>query len=146
MTTSELQTVPAGTWSVDRVHSTVGFSVEYMAGTFAGTFSGIAKTTDHSEKCTVRPVDQFHIATHAAHGPKSGHPLEQTRRERSPGHVVQPVNTEYRLRGRTYVGDRDARVVAKGALPTNGVKHLTARRQVANAGFHYAIHFEADQH
>jgi len=39
MTTSELQTVPAGTWSVDRVHSTVGFSVEYMAGTFAGTFS-----------------------------------------------------------------------------------------------------------
>jgi len=39
MTTSELQTVPAGTWSVDRVHSTIGFSVEYMAGTFAGTFS-----------------------------------------------------------------------------------------------------------
>jgi polyisoprenoid-binding protein YceI len=39
MTTSEMQTVPAGTWSVDRVHSTVGFSVEYMAGTFTGTFS-----------------------------------------------------------------------------------------------------------
>src|SRR6476660_6850668 len=39
MTTTELQTVPAGTWSVDRVHSTVGFSVDYMAGTFAGTFS-----------------------------------------------------------------------------------------------------------
>ena len=39
MTISEMQTVPAGTWSVDRVHSTVGFSVDYMAGTFAGTFS-----------------------------------------------------------------------------------------------------------
>jgi polyisoprenoid-binding protein YceI len=39
MTTTEMQTVPAGTWSVDRVHSTVGFSVEYMAGTFTGTFS-----------------------------------------------------------------------------------------------------------
>jgi polyisoprenoid-binding protein YceI len=39
MTTSEMQAVPTGTWSVDRVHSTVGFSVEYMAGTFAGTFS-----------------------------------------------------------------------------------------------------------
>jgi polyisoprenoid-binding protein YceI len=39
MTTSELQTVPTGTWSVDRVHSTIGFSVDYMAGTFAGTFS-----------------------------------------------------------------------------------------------------------
>jgi polyisoprenoid-binding protein YceI len=34
-----MQTVPAGTWSVDRVHSTVGFSVDYMAGTFTGTFS-----------------------------------------------------------------------------------------------------------
>jgi polyisoprenoid-binding protein YceI len=34
-----MQAVPAGTWSVDRVHSTVGFSVEYMAGTFSGTFS-----------------------------------------------------------------------------------------------------------
>jgi len=39
MTTSQMQTVPAGTWSVDRVHSTIGFSVEYMAGTFTGTFS-----------------------------------------------------------------------------------------------------------
>jgi polyisoprenoid-binding protein YceI len=39
MTTTEMQAVPAGTWSVDRVHSTIGFSVEYMAGAFAGTFS-----------------------------------------------------------------------------------------------------------
>ena len=39
MTTAEMQAVPAGTWSVDPVHSTVGFSVEYMAGTFTGTFS-----------------------------------------------------------------------------------------------------------
>jgi polyisoprenoid-binding protein YceI len=39
MTTSEMQAVPAGTWSVDRVHSTVRFSVDYMAGTFTGTFS-----------------------------------------------------------------------------------------------------------
>jgi polyisoprenoid-binding protein YceI len=39
MTTREMQAVPAGTWSVDRVHSTVGFSVEYLAGTFTGTFS-----------------------------------------------------------------------------------------------------------
>jgi polyisoprenoid-binding protein YceI len=39
MTTSEMQAVPTGTWSVDPVHSTIGFSVDYMAGTFAGTFS-----------------------------------------------------------------------------------------------------------
>jgi polyisoprenoid-binding protein YceI len=34
-----MQALPAGTWSVDRVHSTIGFAVGYMAGTFTGTFS-----------------------------------------------------------------------------------------------------------
>jgi len=33
------QALPAGTWSVDKVHSTVGFALKYMAGTFQGTFS-----------------------------------------------------------------------------------------------------------
>jgi polyisoprenoid-binding protein YceI len=39
MSTTETEALPAGTWSVDRVHSTIGFAVEYMAGTFTGTFS-----------------------------------------------------------------------------------------------------------
>src|SRR4051795_4390183 len=39
MSTTETQVVPAGTWSVDKVHSNVGFAVDYMAGTFTGTFS-----------------------------------------------------------------------------------------------------------
>ena len=38
-TTTEIQAVPAGTWSVDKVHSNVGFAVDYMAGTFNGTFA-----------------------------------------------------------------------------------------------------------
>ncbi|MBV9212172.1 MAG: YceI family protein [Actinobacteria bacterium] len=33
------QALPTGTWGVDKVHSTVGFAVKYMAGTFQGTFS-----------------------------------------------------------------------------------------------------------
>jgi polyisoprenoid-binding protein YceI len=33
------QALPTGTWTVDPVHSTVGFAVPYMAGTFQGTFS-----------------------------------------------------------------------------------------------------------
>jgi polyisoprenoid-binding protein YceI len=33
------QAVPTGTWSADKVHSTVGFAVAYLAGTFQGTFS-----------------------------------------------------------------------------------------------------------
>jgi polyisoprenoid-binding protein YceI len=38
MSTTETQSVPAGTWSVDKIHSNVGFAVDYMAGTFTGTF------------------------------------------------------------------------------------------------------------
>jgi polyisoprenoid-binding protein YceI len=39
MSTTETQAVPAGTWTVDKVHSDVGFAVDYMAGTFTGSFS-----------------------------------------------------------------------------------------------------------
>ena len=31
-------TIPAGTWNLDPVHSTVGFEVDYLAGTFRGQF------------------------------------------------------------------------------------------------------------
>ena len=31
--------VPTGTWNADTVHSTVGFAVPYLMGTFQGTFS-----------------------------------------------------------------------------------------------------------
>src|SRR5881396_3513505 len=34
------QALPTGTWSADTVHSTIGFAVPYLMGTFQGTFSG----------------------------------------------------------------------------------------------------------
>src|SRR3954453_19242724 len=33
------QALPTGNWSADTIHSTVGFAVPYLAGTFQGTFS-----------------------------------------------------------------------------------------------------------
>ena len=33
------QALPTGAWSADKIHSTIGFAVPYMAGTFQGTFS-----------------------------------------------------------------------------------------------------------
>lgn len=39
MSTTQIEAVPAGTWSADKVHSTVGFAVKYMVGTFQGSFS-----------------------------------------------------------------------------------------------------------
>jgi polyisoprenoid-binding protein YceI len=40
MTTTQTR-VPAGTWSLDPVHSTVGFEVGYLAGTFRGAFGDV---------------------------------------------------------------------------------------------------------
>ena len=37
----DTQVVPTGTWSVDKVHSTIGFAVDYMAGTFQGSFGDV---------------------------------------------------------------------------------------------------------
>ena len=39
MSTTETQVVPSGTWAVDKVHSDIGFAVDYLAGTFTGSFS-----------------------------------------------------------------------------------------------------------
>jgi polyisoprenoid-binding protein YceI len=38
-TTEQTQTLPTGTWRTDPVHSDLQFSVDYMSGTFRGTFS-----------------------------------------------------------------------------------------------------------
>src|SRR5947209_5456064 len=37
--TTQTEALPAGTWGADAVHSTVGFAIDYMAGTFQGSFS-----------------------------------------------------------------------------------------------------------
>jgi polyisoprenoid-binding protein YceI len=39
MNTVDTQVLPPGTWQLDKVHSSVGFAVSYMAGTFRGTFT-----------------------------------------------------------------------------------------------------------
>jgi hypothetical protein len=47
MSTIDVQALPAGTWQVDKVHSSIGFAVDYMAGTFHGTFGDFgAAVTD----------------------------------------------------------------------------------------------------
>ena len=39
--------LPAGTWALDPVHSTIGFELPYMAGTFRGQFADVeAKLTE----------------------------------------------------------------------------------------------------
>ena len=44
MSTIDVKALPAGTWQVDKVHSSIGFAVDYMAGTFHGTFGDFDAT------------------------------------------------------------------------------------------------------
>jgi len=37
-------TIPTGTWQSDPVHSSVGFAVKHVVGTFRGSFNGFAAT------------------------------------------------------------------------------------------------------
>ena len=41
MSTIEATIAPAGTWTLDPVHSTVGFEVAYLVGTFKGQFRDV---------------------------------------------------------------------------------------------------------
>jgi len=46
MSTIESTIAPAGTWALDPVHSTVGFEIAYLAGTFKGQFKDVAAQLD----------------------------------------------------------------------------------------------------
>jgi polyisoprenoid-binding protein YceI len=41
ITREEIQAVPAGTWTFDRIHSSIGFEIAYMGGTFRGHFDDV---------------------------------------------------------------------------------------------------------
>lgn len=46
--------LPSGTWQLDPVHSHVGFAVDYIIGTFRGTFSPIEATLEVAEDGTAK--------------------------------------------------------------------------------------------
>jgi polyisoprenoid-binding protein YceI len=54
-------TIPTGTWSVDKAHSNVGFAVDYMAGTFQGSFADFdAEVKDGNVRGSAR-VDSVQV-------------------------------------------------------------------------------------
>jgi polyisoprenoid-binding protein YceI len=48
-TTDIRHSVPAGTWALDPVHSTIGFEVDYLAGTFRGEFHELGARLEGGE-------------------------------------------------------------------------------------------------
>ncbi len=50
----ETQTLPAGTWNLDSIHSHVGFAGEYVIGTCRGSFAPVDAKLDVAEDGTAR--------------------------------------------------------------------------------------------
>ncbi len=51
-TTQIEQVLPTGTWQLDAVHSSVGFELEYMGGTFRGAFRDVEATLVVGDEAT----------------------------------------------------------------------------------------------
>jgi len=49
ITQTKKEALPTGTWNVDPVHSQVGFAVDYVVGTFRGSFSPLEAQLDVAE-------------------------------------------------------------------------------------------------
>jgi len=46
ITTDTRQALPVGSWQLDPIHSTIGFEVDYLAGSFRGQFREVAGKLD----------------------------------------------------------------------------------------------------
>ena len=69
MSTVDTHVLPTGTWQVDKVHSSIGFAVGYLAGKFLGTFSDFDAAVsdgvlDGSAKVASVQVKDENLAAH----------------------------------------------------------------------------------
>jgi polyisoprenoid-binding protein YceI len=110
-------TVPAGTWSADKVHSSIGFEVEHMVSTFRGRF----------EDYDVRLVDGKLAGTVAV-------PSVRVYDESLEAHLQSPdffdaqLHPELRFESREITVDDEGDVRLAGDLTIKGItKPVTAR-------------------
>ena len=118
--------VPAGTWTVDKVHSTIGFEVEHMVSTFRGRF----------EDYDVQLNDGKLVGTVAV-------PSVKVYDENLEAHLQSPdffdaqLHPELRFESRDLTIDEDGKVTLEGELTIKGIT------KPATATGRY-VHVEAD--
>ena len=118
--------VPAGTWTVDRVHSTIGFEVEHMVSTFRGRFEDYdAQLVDGALIGTVAvPSVKVYDETLEAH-------------LQSPDFFDAQLHPELRFESSALAIDEDGTVALDGELTIKGVT-----RPVTGRGRY--VHIDAD--
>lgn len=118
--------VPAGTWTADKVHSSIGFEVEHMVSTFRGRFEDYdAQLADGKLVGTV-PVSSVKVYDEnlEAH-------------LQSPEFFDAALHPELRFESRELTIDDDGNVTLEGELTIKGVtKDVTGRGRY--------VHIEAD--
>ena len=118
--------VPSGTWTVDKVHSSIGFEVEHMVSSFRGRF----------EDYDVHLVDGELIGTVSV-------PSVKVYDENLEAHLQSPdffdaqLHPELRFESRELAIDEDGSVTLEGNLTIKGVT-----RPVTAHGRY--VHVEAD--
>ena len=118
--------VPAGTWTVDKVHSTIGFEVEHMVSTFRGRFEDYdALLADGKLVGTVAvPSVKVYDENLEAH-------------LQSPDFFDAQLHPELRFESSEVVIDDDGNATLEGELTIKGVtKPVTATGRY--------VHVEAD--
>ena len=101
--------VPAGTWTADKVHSTIGFEVEHMVSTFRGRF----------EEYDAQLVDGKLVGTVAV-------PSVKVYDENLEAHLQSPdffdaqLHPELRFESRELAIDDDGNVTLEGELTIKG--------------------------
>jgi polyisoprenoid-binding protein YceI len=118
--------VPSGTWTVDKVHSTVGFEVEHMVSTFRGRFEDYdAQLVDGKLVGTVAvPSVDVHDENLEAH-------------LQSPDFFDAQLHPELRFESRELAIDEDGKVTLEGELT---IKRTT--KEITADGRY--VHVEAD--
>ena len=119
-------TVPAGTWTVDKVHSSIGFEVEHMVSTFRGRF----------EEYDAQVVDGRLVGTVAV-------PSVRVYDENLEAHLQSPdffdaqLHPELRFESSDLAIDDEGNVTLAGELTIKGItKTVTGRGRY--------VHVEAD--
>ena len=118
--------VPAGTWTADKVHSSIGFEVEHMVSTFRGRF----------EDYDAQLVDGRLVGTVAV-------PSVRVYDENLEAHLTSPeffdveLHPELRFESTDLAIDGDGNVALEGELTIKGIT-----RAVSGKGRY--VHVEAD--
>ena len=126
MSSTILTIAPAGTWSLDPVHSRVDFEVSYLAGTFKGEFHEIgAELTVEAERASLEGTAK--VASVDVKDENLSAHLQ------SPDFFDAERHPELRFAARDIRLDGDGKVSADGELTIKGVTKRVAVTGTASA-------------